>query len=109
MGYHFKMNGALDIKSKPYDAQNTKFSEDERRSLISEATSELLKFENGTSVINEISKFKVHRCPGINEGIFGCRQQRNNNTQPTIRSLCCHKGKIFLRGRRLLLNQSQRY
>ena len=41
------MNLDLDIKTKPYEAQNTKFSEDERRSLISEATSELLKFKIG--------------------------------------------------------------
>ena len=62
------------MKPKTYEAQNTlstKFSEYERRSLISLTTSELLKFENWTSVKIEISRFSGHSCPGINEGVFG--------------------------------------
>ena len=58
------------MKPKPHEAQNTKFSEYERSSLISEATSELLEFENWTSVIIEFLRFWGHRCPGINEGVF---------------------------------------
>ena len=58
------------MKPKPYEAQNTKFSEYERSSLIYLTTFELLKFENQTSVIIEISRFSGHRCPGINEGVF---------------------------------------
>ena len=59
------------MKSKPYEAQNTKFSEYEQSLLISYATFELLKFESRTDVIIEISRFLGHRCPGINEGVFG--------------------------------------
>ena len=59
------------MKPKPYGAQNTKFLEYERSSLIPLTSSELLKFENRTSVIIEISRFSGHRCPGINEGVFG--------------------------------------
>ena len=68
------------MKPKPYGAQNTKFLEYERSSLIPLTSSELLKFENRTSVIIEISRFSGHRCPGINEGVFAttfkCRQPR---------------------------------
>ena len=60
-----------DMKPKPYEAQNTRFLEYEKSSLISSATSELLKFENRTSVIMEIPSFSGHCCPGINEGVFG--------------------------------------
>ena len=60
------------MKPKPYEAQNTKFSEYQRSLLISNATFELLKFENRTDVIIEISRFLRHRCPAINEGVFGC-------------------------------------
>ena len=60
------------MKPKPYEAQNTKFSEYQRSLLISYATFELLKFENRTDVIIEISRFLRHRRPGINEGVFGC-------------------------------------
>ena len=56
---------------KPYEAQNTKFSEYERSLLISYATFELSKFENRTEVIIEISRFSRHCRPGINEGVFG--------------------------------------
>ena len=59
------------MKPKPYEAQNTKFSEYERSLLISYATFELSKFENRTEVIIEISRFSRHRRPGINEGVFG--------------------------------------
>ena len=59
------------MKPKPYEAQNTKFSEYQRSLLISYATFELLKFESRTDVIIEISRFLRHRCPGINEGVFG--------------------------------------
>ena len=62
------------MKPKPYEAQNTKFSEYERSLLISYATFELLKFENRTEVIIEISRFSRHRRPGINEGVFACLQ-----------------------------------
>ena len=65
------MNGGRDMKPKPYEAQNTKFSEYERSLLISSASSEIQKFENRTFVIIEISRFSGHRCPGINEGVFG--------------------------------------
>ena len=58
------------MKPKPYEAQNTKFSEYERSLLISYATFELLKFENRTEVIIEISRFSRHRRPGINAGVF---------------------------------------
>ena len=58
------------MKPRPYEAQNTKFLEYERSSLISLTSSELLKFENQMSVITEISRFSGHRCPGINEGVF---------------------------------------
>ena len=58
------------MKPKPYEAQNTKFSEYERSLLISYATLELLKFENRTEVIIEISRFSRHRRPGINEVVF---------------------------------------
>ena len=58
------------MKPKPYEAQNTKFSEYERSLLISYATFELLKFENWTEVIIKISRFSRHRRPGINEGVF---------------------------------------
>ena len=58
------------MKPKPYEAQNTKFSEYERSLLISYATFELLKFENRTEVIIEISRFSRHRRPGANEGVF---------------------------------------
>ena len=51
------------MKPKPYGAQNTKFLEYERSSLIPLTSSELLKFENRTSVIIEISRFSGHRCP----------------------------------------------
>ena len=54
---YLMMNWDRDMKTKPYEAQNTKFSEYERSSLISSATSEILKFENRTSVIIEISRF----------------------------------------------------
>ena len=53
---------------KPYEAQNTNFFEYERS--LSHATFELLKFENRTEVIIEISRFSRHRRPGINEGVF---------------------------------------
>ena len=59
------------MKPKPYEAQSTKFSEYQRSLLISYATFELLKFENRTEVIIEISRFLRHRRPGINEGVFG--------------------------------------
>ena len=59
------------MKPKPYEAQNTKFSEYERSSLISSATFEIQMFENQTSVIIKISRFSGHRSPGINEGVFG--------------------------------------
>ena len=62
------------MKPKPYGAQNINFSEFERSSLISLATSELSKFENWMSVIMEISSFSKHRFPGINEGVFGSIQ-----------------------------------
>ena len=66
------------MKPKPYEAQNTKFSEYERSLLISYATFELSKFENRTEVIIEISIFSRHRRPGINEGVFGlCKVQVN--------------------------------
>ena len=61
------------MKPKPYEAQNTKFSDYERSLLISSASSEIQKFENRTFVIIEISRFSGHRCPlcpGINEGVF---------------------------------------
>ena len=58
------------MKPKPYEAQNTKFSEYERSLLISYATFELSKFENRTEVIIEISRFSRHRRPGINEGVL---------------------------------------
>ena len=60
------------MRPKPYGAQNTKFLEYETSSLIPLTSSELLKFENRTSVIIEISRFSGHRCPGINEGVFDC-------------------------------------
>ena len=69
-GCHSKMNWDLDMKPKAYEAQNTNFSEHERSSLISSATSEILKFENRTSVIIKISRFSGHRCPGINVEVF---------------------------------------
>ena len=59
------------MKPKPYEAQNTKFSEYQRSLLISYATFELLKFESRTDVIIEISRFLRHHRPGINEGVFG--------------------------------------
>ena len=59
------------MKPKPYEAQNTKFSEYERSLLICYATFELLKFENRTEVIIEILRFSRHRRPVINEGVFG--------------------------------------
>ena len=62
------------MKPKPHGAQNSKFLEYERSSLIPLTSSELLKFENRTSVIIEISRFSGHRCPGINEGVFGSSQ-----------------------------------
>ena len=58
------------MKPKPYEAQNTKFSEYQRSLLISYAIFELLKFENWTFVIFEISRFLRHRRPVINEGVF---------------------------------------
>ena len=58
------------MKPKPYEAQNTKFSEYQRSLLISYATFELLNFENRTEVIIEISRFLRHRRPVINEGVF---------------------------------------
>ena len=58
------------MKPKPYEAQNTKFSEYQRSLLISYATFELLKFESRTDVIIEISRFLRHRRPDINEGVF---------------------------------------
>ena len=58
------------MKPKPYEAQNTKFSEHQRSLLISYATFELLKFENRTEVIIKSSRFSRHRPPGINEGFF---------------------------------------
>ena len=58
------------MKPKPYEARNTKFSEYQRSSLISSATSEMQKFEILTSVMIEVSRFSGHRCPGINEGVF---------------------------------------
>ena len=54
------------MKPKPYGTQNTKFLEYERSSLIPLTSSELLKFENRTSVIIEISRFSWQ----CNEGIF---------------------------------------
>ena len=63
------------MKPKPHGAQNTKFLEYERSSLIPLTSSELLKFENRTSVIIEISRFLGHCCPGINEGVFGAINQ----------------------------------
>ena len=59
------------MKPKPYEAQNTKFSEYERSLLISYVTLELLKFQNRAEVIIEISRFSRHRRPGVNEGVFG--------------------------------------
>ena len=56
------------MKPKPYEAEKTKFLEKENSSLISLANSELLKFEQWTSVIIEISRFSGHNCPG-NEGV----------------------------------------
>ena len=64
------MNGDRDMKPKPYEAQNTKFSEYERSFMISCATFELSKFENRTEVIIKISRFSRHDRPGINEGVF---------------------------------------
>ena len=61
------------MKPKPYEAQNTKFSEYERSLLISYATFELLKFENQTEVIKTSSRFSRHRRPSINEGVFAYR------------------------------------
>ena len=58
------------MKPKPYEAQNTKFSEYERSLLISYAIFELLRFENWTEVIIENSRFLRHRRPVINEGVF---------------------------------------
>ena len=55
------------MKPKPYEAQNTKFSEYQRSLLISYATFELLKFENRTEVIIKFSRFPRHRRPGMNE------------------------------------------
>ena len=79
------------MKTKPYGAQNTKFLEYERSSLIPLTSSELLKFENRTSVIIEISRFSGHRCPGINEGVFDFKVPSNN--QDCIYKL--HKTPIF--------------
>ena len=59
------------MKPKPYEAQNTKFSEYELGLLISHATFELSKFENRTEVIIQISGFLRHLRPGINAGVFG--------------------------------------
>ena len=59
------------MKPKPYEAQNTKFSEYQRSLLISYATFELLKFENRNEVIVKFWRFSRHRRPGINEGVFG--------------------------------------
>ena len=67
------------MKTKPCGAQNTKFLEYERSSLIPLTSSELLKFENRTSVIIEISRFSGHRCPSINEGVFGFSVQIDSN------------------------------
>ena len=61
------------MKPKPYEAQNTKFSEHQRSLLISYATFELLKFENQTEVIKTSSRFSRHRRPSINEGVFAYR------------------------------------
>ena len=61
------------MKPKPYEAQNTKFSEHQRSLLISYATFELLKFENRTEVIIQFSRFSRHCRPGINEGVFVLR------------------------------------
>ena len=58
------------MKPKPYEAQNSKFSEYERSLLISHATFELLKLENWTEVIIKFSRFSRHRRPGVNEGVF---------------------------------------
>ena len=58
------------MKPKPCEAQNTKFSENERSLLVSYAIFELLKFQNRTEVIIKISRFSRHRRPGINEGVF---------------------------------------
>ena len=66
------------MKPKPYEAQNTKFSEYQRSLLISYATFELLKFESRTDVIIEISRFLRHRRPGINEGVFASARSHNN-------------------------------
>ena len=65
------------MKPKPYEAQNTKFSEYQRSLLISYATFELLKFESRTDVIIEISRFLRHRRPGINEGVFALMYEKN--------------------------------
>ena len=56
---------------KPYEAQNTKFSEYERSLLISYATFEFVLFENQTEVIVKFSRFSRHRRPGLNERVFG--------------------------------------
>ena len=64
------MNLDRNMKLKPYEALNTKFSEYQKSLLISYATFELLEFENRTDVIIEISRFLRHRCPVINEGVF---------------------------------------
>ena len=58
------------MKPKPYEAQNTKFSEYQRSLLISHATFELLKFEKWTEVITKFSRFSRHRRLGVNEGVF---------------------------------------
>ena len=89
------------MKPKPYGAQNTKFLEYERSSLIPLTSSELLKFENRTSVIIEISRFSGHRCPGINEGVFGLTQRRRIFL--VERSLQSSMGFLFLNKENVLL------
>ena len=48
------------MKPNPNEAQNSKFSEYERTSMISSSTSELIKFENRTSIKVEILRFPGH-------------------------------------------------
>ena len=46
---HSKTHSDIDMKPKPYEAQNTKFSDYETSSWTSSATSDKLKFKNRTS------------------------------------------------------------
>ena len=74
-----------DMKPKPYQAKNTKFSEFERSLFISYATFELLKYENRTEMIIEILRFSRHRRPGIHEGVLASIK-RMHLTKKTAKS-----------------------